>query len=179
MEDGMKIPNVHAVGHGVFAKNLDQQSFAGCSKRELRRHIESQFKPGMSWENFGEWEIDHITPVAFFDLNTADGFLACVHFSNFQPLWRAENLRKRNKVAGFLVRPRTKRAIPSTKMPVLSFDPHKVLCELRMSGRAVVLNTVREATSMENHIRRHGLLPIRQKREDGKFRVGIKSVVLK
>ena len=172
----MRIPNTHAVGYGIFAKNLDQQSYAGCTKRELRRHIESQFKPGMSWENFGDWEIDHITPVAFFDFSRASDFLACVHFSNLQPLWKRDNLRKRNRVGEKLVRPLHRRPHePRFKNPILSFDAYKVLEEMKRDGKAVVLSTPQEVSAMCGVITRSGLKAIQQKRPDGKIRVGIKE----
>lgn len=172
----MRLPNTHAVGYGVFSKDLDFPSHAGCSKRELRKHIESQFKPGMSWENFGKWEIDHITPIAFFDLSKASDFLACVHFSNIQPLWKRDNLRKRNKVGGLLVRPLHRRPHePRFKTPILTFDAYKALEEMKREGKAVVLNTQREVSAMIGVIHRSGLKPIQQKRPDGKIRVGIKN----
>lgn len=176
----MKTPSIHAVGYGVFATNLDEVSHAGCTKRQLRSHIESQFKPGMTWENYGEWEIDHITPIAFFDFSKASHFLACVHFSNMQPLWKRDNLRKKNRVGGLLVRPLHKRQHePRFKSPVLAFDAYKVVEEMKRDGKAVVLSTPQEVAAMTAVIRRSGLRPIHQKRMDGKIRVGLKGFVSK
>jgi hypothetical protein len=69
----------------------------GCSIEELKQHLESKFKDGMSWENQGKWHIDHIRPLSSFDLINREQFLQACHFSNLQPLWAEENLRKSNK----------------------------------------------------------------------------------
>ena len=69
-------------------------SMLGCTLAEARAHIEAQFRPGMSWENHGEWEIDHIRPVASFDLTDPDQARAAAHFTTLQPLWSVENRRK-------------------------------------------------------------------------------------
>jgi hypothetical protein len=68
----------------------------GCSKPELVAHIEAQFQPGMSWENYGRggWEIDHIIPCGAFDLTEPAQQRACFHFTNLRPLWRIDNLRR-------------------------------------------------------------------------------------
>lgn len=75
----------------------------GCTQEELVRHIESQFVPGMSWENRVEWHIDHIQPVASFDLLKPDELKACFHFSNLRPLWKAENQSKSDKIIAFRI----------------------------------------------------------------------------
>ncbi|MGN6314620.1 MAG: hypothetical protein ACTHMO_12800 [Rhodanobacteraceae bacterium] len=63
---------------------------------ELRSHLERQFLRGMSWENMGEWHIDHIVPLSAFDITTedSDGFKRAWALSNLRPLWAAENLKK-------------------------------------------------------------------------------------
>jgi hypothetical protein len=71
----------------------------GCSPRELKAHFEKLFQPKMSWENYGsEWEIDHIRPVASFDLTDPDQQAACFHYTNLRPLWRTDNQRRRRIV---------------------------------------------------------------------------------
>jgi len=59
--------------------------------------LEKLFKPGMTWDNHGEWEIDHIRPLTSFDLVDRLQFLEAVHYTNLQPLWAGENRKKRNK----------------------------------------------------------------------------------
>ena len=68
----------------------------GCSGSELRAYLESLFKPGMSWENYGYygWHVDHIRPCASFDLTDPEEQKKCFHFSNLQPLWMHENRLK-------------------------------------------------------------------------------------
>ena len=66
----------------------------GCSITELRSHLESKFQPGMSWDNYGQWHIDHIKPLAKFDLTNRVQFLESCHYTNLQPLWAEENLKK-------------------------------------------------------------------------------------
>ncbi len=70
----------------------------GCSIGELRRFIEARFKPGMSWDNYGSWEIDHITPLAAFDLSDREQLLRACNYTNLQPLWAEENSRKGSKI---------------------------------------------------------------------------------
>lgn len=72
----------------------------GCTPEELRRHIESLFLAGMTWENRHLWHIDHIRPCASFDLTDPDQQRCCFHFSNLQPLWAKDNLLKRDKLGG-------------------------------------------------------------------------------
>lgn len=68
----------------------------GCSSAQLIAHIESLFKPGMSWDNHSRtgWHIDHKTPCSKFDLTKPEERMACAHWSNLQPLWAAENINK-------------------------------------------------------------------------------------
>lgn len=64
----------------------------------LRAHLEPQFKPGMTWENYGSaWHVDHIKPCALFDFTKPEEAAACFALSNLQPLWAAENIRKSDK----------------------------------------------------------------------------------
>jgi hypothetical protein len=64
---------------------------------ELKRHLERQFQPGMSWSNMGEWHIDHIIPIADFSFDSPDSqeFRACWALTNLRPLWGRENSSKR------------------------------------------------------------------------------------
>lgn len=72
----------------------------GCSKSYLRKHIEAQFQPGMTWENYGRggWHIDHIYPCSAFDFTKKEDIRQCFHYSNLQPLWESENCSKNNTV---------------------------------------------------------------------------------
>lgn len=66
----------------------------GCSLPKLKLWLEMQFTPGMTWKNYGEWHIDHVRPLASFDLTIRSEFLQACHFSNLQPLWALDNLSK-------------------------------------------------------------------------------------
>jgi hypothetical protein len=63
--------------------------FLGCTIKEFRKWLKSQFKPGMTWENRGQygWHVDHIIPCASFDLTDPKQQLQCFHYTNLQPLW--------------------------------------------------------------------------------------------
>lgn len=70
----------------------------GCSVESLRLHLEERFVEGMSWENYGVvWHIDHIRPCASFKLSDPGQQKQCFHYSNLQPLFAADNLRKGDK----------------------------------------------------------------------------------
>lgn len=71
----------------------------GYSVEDLMRHLEKQFKPGMSWSNYGQWEIDHKKPVSKFLITGLDDpeLRKCWALSNLQPLWKHENLTKAAK----------------------------------------------------------------------------------
>jgi len=66
----------------------------GCSIKEWRDYLENQFQEGMSWENYGEWHIDHIKPVSSFDLEKEEERMKAFNYTNTQPLWADENLSK-------------------------------------------------------------------------------------
>lgn len=79
-------------------KNTRTAKLLGCSLEFAKKHIESQFKDGMNWQNMGRhgWHIDHIRPCASFDLSDPSQQAICFHWSNLQPLWASENLSKRH-----------------------------------------------------------------------------------
>lgn len=66
----------------------------GCTIPELRAHLEKHFVEGMSWDNYGEWVVDHVTPIGAFDLNCPLQLHMAAGFWNLQPLWYGDNLRK-------------------------------------------------------------------------------------
>lgn len=66
----------------------------GCNWDQLRQHFENQFQAGMSWDNIGEWHIDHIRPCASFDLTDPEQQKQCFHYTNLQPLWASQNMEK-------------------------------------------------------------------------------------
>ena len=68
----------------------------GCTIAQLKSHLESQFSEGMSWENHRRdgWHIDHVLPCASFDLTDPKQQAECFHYTNLQPLWAEDNLKK-------------------------------------------------------------------------------------
>ena len=74
-------------------------ALVGCNVADLRLHLATKFQPGMTWENYGHgWHVDHIVPCSAFDFSDDQKVLECFHFSNLQPLWKHDNLRKANKL---------------------------------------------------------------------------------
>ena len=71
----------------------------GCSIPELKIYLESKFQQGMSWDNHGVhgWHIDHIKPLASFDLTDRNQLLQACHYTNLQPLWAKDNIIKSDK----------------------------------------------------------------------------------
>jgi len=67
---------------------------AGCTIQQLKSFLEAEFEEGMTWENYGEWHIDHIRPCASFNLEDPEEQKKCFHWTNLQPLWAQDNIRK-------------------------------------------------------------------------------------
>ena len=89
--------------HIFFTKNNITKKnktfdFVGCSPEFLKEHLESQFKDGMNWDNYGfyGWHIDHIIPLSSAK-NEEELYKLC-HYTNLQPLWAKENLSKGSKI---------------------------------------------------------------------------------
>lgn len=72
----------------------------GYNIEELMKHLESLFTEGMTWENYGEWHVDHIIPMSSFKFDSVDDleFKKCWKLSNLQPLWGPDNLSKGAKL---------------------------------------------------------------------------------
>ena len=71
-------------------------SLVGYSMLELRAHLERQFLRGMTWENMGEWHIDHIVPLSSFTITGPDDpeLRRAWALPNLRPLWAEDNMRK-------------------------------------------------------------------------------------
>ena len=81
---------------GGYSKRSSTAVILGCTFEEFKVHLEKQFWPGMSWENTGEWHLDHIIPLA--SAKTEGETLRLCHFSNLQPLWGDDNLSKNDRL---------------------------------------------------------------------------------
>jgi len=76
------------------------QTILGCSIEDFRLHIQRQFTQGMNWDNYGQWEIDHIVPLS--SAKDGDGVIALFHHTNMRPLWRRDN-RSKGAKASYLI----------------------------------------------------------------------------
>jgi hypothetical protein len=83
------------------SRSLSLLDLLGCSLDQLRKHIESQWSSGMSWDNYGlnGWHVDHIYPLSKLDLTDPEQLRRACHFSNLSPMWAELNRRKYNKVS--------------------------------------------------------------------------------
>lgn len=81
-------------------KSAAMLNLLGCDLDLFRLHFERKFTKGMTWEKFlnGEIHIDHRIPIASFDLGDPEQQRICFHYTNLQPLWAIDNLRKSNKI---------------------------------------------------------------------------------
>ena len=81
-------------------KNITKQNktfdIVGCSPELLKEYLEKQFVDGMCWDNRNGWHIDHIIPLS--SANTEEEIYKLCHYTNLQPLWAEDNLRKSDKI---------------------------------------------------------------------------------
>ncbi len=82
------------------SKHKETMMLLGCSIEELKSHLEQQFMPGMNWTNYGKggWVIDHVIPLALFNLEDQSSLEKAAHYLNLQPMWELENLKKGHKI---------------------------------------------------------------------------------
>jgi len=79
---------------GRADKTKTTRALIGCSIEELKEHLRKQFLKGMTWENYGDWHVDHIKPCASFNLHSEIEQEECFNYLNLQPLWAIDNLKK-------------------------------------------------------------------------------------
>jgi len=77
-------------------KSID---YLGCGIDNFKEHIESTFQEGMTWDNYGDWHIDHITPIAYGN-PTLEQVKERLHYTNTQALWAEDNIAKGNRYIG-------------------------------------------------------------------------------
>lgn len=75
------------------------ESLVGYNLIDLKEHLEKRFQTGMTWENYGDWHIDHIKPITSFNIISTEckDFKKCWSLENLQPLWAEENMSKGSK----------------------------------------------------------------------------------
>ena len=81
-----------------YSKTSKTQEILGVDWEIAKQHIERQFTKGMNWNNYGEWHIDHIIPLA--SASTSERLKELCHYTNLQPLWAEDNLIKSDKIIG-------------------------------------------------------------------------------
>lgn len=81
---------------GGYTKKSRSHEILGCDWETFASHLERQFLKGMTWENRGAWQIDHIVPLS--TAQTEEEILALNHFTNLRPMWSKENRAKSDKL---------------------------------------------------------------------------------
>ena len=86
------------VRHRVYAalkndKDMSSTGYLGCNIKTFKKHIEHQFTEGMSWENYGEWHIDHKILLKY-KKPSLEEVVQRLHNTNTQPIWVSENISK-------------------------------------------------------------------------------------
>jgi hypothetical protein len=81
-----------------IAKAAHTLDMLGCDVEELKKHLESKFRPGMTWDNYGRggWNVDHALPCSKFDLTKREEQFKCFHYSNLQPLWETTDIARQH-----------------------------------------------------------------------------------
>lgn len=94
------------IGKSIWASlhgrksNQHWEFLVGYTISALKKHIEKQFMDGMSWDNYGEWHLDHKIPISVFNFQSSfdEDFKKCWSLNNLQPLWAKDNIVKRAKL---------------------------------------------------------------------------------
>jgi len=90
IEGRLRMNVVHRMYKVLGYSNFD---YLGCGIIEFKAHIESQFREGMTWLNYGEWVLDHKRAIGIKGL-TEEEIIERLNFTNVQPLWFSENAKK-------------------------------------------------------------------------------------
>ena len=78
-------------------RELTYTQILGSTVREFEEYLASKMTDGMSYDNYGMWEVDHIIPFSSFDFNDLEELRKCGNYRNLQPLWMTDNRKKSNK----------------------------------------------------------------------------------
>lgn len=96
----IKLRYYHAIKSSDSKKGGRTLEMIGCTIDQLKSHLQSLFLPGMSWDNYGKWHVDHIRPCASFDLKDIEQQKLCFNYINLRPLWEFDNLSKNSLYNG-------------------------------------------------------------------------------
>jgi hypothetical protein len=84
-------------------KSFKTKELIGIELKQFKEYLEKKFKTNMTWDNYGDWHLDHIVPVQHFidnfDFSKKDVQQIAYHYSNFQPLWAKENISKSDNIS--------------------------------------------------------------------------------
>jgi len=101
----LRINMANAINRSLKSNNISKnrkhwEGIVGYTIKELEKHLEKLFKPGMNWDNRSAWHIDHIIPISFFKYNSMNDveFKYCWSLNNLQPLWAIDNFEKGDKI---------------------------------------------------------------------------------
>jgi len=81
-----------------YKKRYKSEEILGCTIVDFKNYIESKFTEGMSWDNYGKWHLDHVTPISY--ATDENETIKLNHYSNYQPMWMMDNLKKGNRWVG-------------------------------------------------------------------------------
>ncbi len=103
--DGHLSNIVRSCVHNALKENKEEHSvkYLGCTIKCFKIHLEEQFEKGMSWDNYGDWEIDHVIPLKYKENGekpSLDDVIERLYYKNTQPMWKDENMSKGNKYIG-------------------------------------------------------------------------------
>jgi guanylate kinase len=103
----LRILTMNAIGRSFIKTSIPEQDRIIFEKlnysiEDLKKHLEAQFQPGMTWDNYGEWHVDHVRPESWFKYvdNKDPAWIECWSLNNLQPMWASQNIRKSNKYEG-------------------------------------------------------------------------------
>lgn len=79
-----------------YGKKSRTAEMIGCDWQALSEHLQARFQEGMTMENYGKWHVDHVVPLS--SAASEEELIRLCHFTNLQPLWAADNIRKGARV---------------------------------------------------------------------------------
>ena len=80
----------------IGKSSMKTKDIVGIESQQFKNYIENKFNDGMCWENYGQWQIDHIIPLS--SAITEEEVYKLFHYTNLQPLWKMDNIKKSNKI---------------------------------------------------------------------------------
>jgi hypothetical protein len=83
----------------LVKKTEQTMDLLGCSLDFFKSYLSSLFTEGMSFDNYGKWHLDHKKPCYYFDLTKEEDRAVCFHYTNIQPMWAIDNLKKNKRMS--------------------------------------------------------------------------------